>query len=105
MRRKPSDAERKLWHVLRDRRLGGFKFRRQHPVGHYVVDFFCEQASLVVEVDGDQHGEEDARRYDERRSAVLAERRIRVLRFSSRDTVRDIDAVGRTILRVLTEGR
>jgi very-short-patch-repair endonuclease len=105
MRRRPSDAERKLWYLLRDRRLGGFKFRRQVPIDEYVVDFFCEEASLVVEVDGDQHGEEDARRYDERRTAALAEQRIRLLRFTSRDTVRDVRAVGRTILRVLIEGR
>ena len=104
MRRKPTDAERKLWELLRDRRLGGFKFRRQVPIGDYVVDFFCERASLVVELDGGQHGEADAVLYDEERTRKLGEMRIRVLRFLSAEMLRDPTAVGRTILRVLTEG-
>jgi very-short-patch-repair endonuclease len=105
MRREPTDAERKLWQLLRDRRLGGFKFRRQAPIDHYVVDFFCEEASLAVELDGEQHGEPEAVVYDGRRTARLEELRIRVLRFTSRETVRDVYAVARTILRVLTEGK
>jgi adenine-specific DNA-methyltransferase len=103
MRRNPTDAERKLWELLRDRRLGGFKFRRQVPIANYVVDFFCEQASLVVELDGSQHGEPDALQYDNERTQKLAERRIRVLRFQSAEMLRDPTAVARTILRVLTQ--
>ena len=102
MRRQPTDAERKLWLLLRDRRLSGFKFRRQVPVDHYVLDFFCEEASLAVELDGDQHAEADAVAYDERRTKRLEERHIRVLRFTSRETLRDVYAVAKTILRVLT---
>jgi hypothetical protein len=55
MRHAPTEAEQKLWSYLRDRRLGGFKFRRQHPVGRYILDFFCEAASTTVELDGSQH--------------------------------------------------
>lgn len=55
MRAESTDAERKLWHILRDRKLGGFKFRRQHPVAGYIVDFFCLEAGVVVEADGGQH--------------------------------------------------
>jgi very-short-patch-repair endonuclease len=104
MRRKPTDAERKLWDLLRDRRLGGFKFRRQVPVGGYVLDFFCDAASTCVELDGEQHAEPDALEYDERRRQRLAELRIRVLRFSDHEMLRDPLGVARTILRILTAG-
>ncbi|HYE17161.1 MAG TPA: endonuclease domain-containing protein [Tepidisphaeraceae bacterium] len=104
MRRAPSDAERRLWSRLRDRRLGGFKFRRQVPVDEYIADFYCEHGSLVVEVDGDQHAEPEAVAYDERRTARLAELRLRVLRFSARQVMRETDAVANMVLRFLTEG-
>jgi very-short-patch-repair endonuclease len=104
MRREPTDAERKLWWFLRDRRLGGFKFRRQVPVEGYIVDFLCEQASLVVELDGEQHADLDAVRYDEERTEKLARLRFRVIRFASHELVKDTAAVAATILRVLTEG-
>jgi very-short-patch-repair endonuclease len=105
MRREPTDAERKLWALLRDRRLGGFKFRRQVPIAGYVADFLCEPASLIVELDGDQHAESDALQYDEQRTQRLANRMYRVVRFASHEACRDPDAVARTILRILTEGR
>lgn len=57
LRRNSTDAERKLWACLRAKRLGGYKFRRQYPVGQYVVDFVCVDRGLVVEVDGDQHAD------------------------------------------------
>jgi very-short-patch-repair endonuclease len=104
MRREQTDAEKKIWHLLRDRRCGGFKFRRQVPVAGYIIDFFCEQASLAVELDGEQHAEPAEVEYDRRRTEVLKERGIRVIRFSDREVLRDPDAVGRTFLRVLTEG-
>ena len=104
LRRESTDAERTLWQLLRDRRLGGFKFRRQVPVDRYVVDFFCDRASLAIELDGDQHADPDAMKYDTHRTQKLEERRIRVLRFTGRQTLRDVHAVATTILRVLTEG-
>ncbi len=104
MRRKPSDAERKIWYVLRDRRLEGFKFRRQVPIGGYIADFVCEEASLIVELDGDQHADPLAVEYDQVRTLVLQERRYRVIRFSSREAVKYSQAVARTILRVLKQG-
>jgi very-short-patch-repair endonuclease len=68
LRRDQTDAERKLWFELRDRRLGGLKFRRQLPLGSYVVDFCCESAHLIVELDGRQHNENPA---DEIRTRAL----------------------------------
>ena len=56
LRRDQTDVERKLWFALRDRRLHGFKFRRQQPVGSYIVDFICFEAKLIIELDGGQHG-------------------------------------------------
>jgi adenine-specific DNA-methyltransferase len=103
MRREPTDAERKLWHLLRDRRLGGFKFRRQHPVGGYILDFFCMEKMLSVEADGGQHYDPQGLAYDQRRSSVLTEHGIRTLRLSDYDILTDPDAVARTIFFHLTE--
>jgi len=105
MRRKPTDAERKLWWKLRDRRLGGFKFRRQTPTGGFIADFVCEEASVIVELDGDQHSEDEAKRYDQSRTTALEGKRYRVLRFSSRLAVKETEVVAKTILRFMTEGR
>jgi len=69
LRRSQTDAEAKLWWHLRDRRLGGFNFRRQVPMGPFIVDFICLEARFVVELDGGQHVEHA--RYDERRTRFL----------------------------------
>ena len=66
-----SDAERKLWHALRARQIEGARFRRQHPIGRYVVDFVCLERRLVVEVDGGQHTEDDQVAHDVRRDRWL----------------------------------
>jgi len=68
LRRNQTDAERKLWQLLRDRRFAGVKFRRQQPVGPYIVDFVCFEAKLVIELDGSQHGLEASMTTDEIRS-------------------------------------
>lgn len=81
MRHEPSDAEARLWRALRDRRLAGFKFRRQHPLAGYVLDFYCPTVRLAVELDGGQHGEDAQRSYDAARSETLEKLGIRVLRF------------------------
>lgn len=81
MRHEPSEAEQRLWRELRDRRLAGWKFRRQHVCGDYILDFYCPAALLAIELDGGQHGETGRRDYDERRTTVLEQAGIRVLRF------------------------
>ena len=88
-----TDAERVLWSRLRDRRLAGYKFRRQHPVGAFFADFACVEAGLVVELDGGQHYEGPAEAADERRTSALAQHRFHVLRFSNRDLLIETDAV------------
>ena len=96
MRKAPSDGESKLWQALRRDQLEGLRFRRQHPIGSFIADFACVEAKLVVEIDGDQHAE--AVGYDEARTKKLESLGWRVIRFTSSDAVRDLDAVLATIL-------
>jgi very-short-patch-repair endonuclease len=78
MRREPTEAEKRLWRLLRDRRLGKFKFRRQETLGRYIVDFVCLERKLIVELDGSQHAESA---YDAQRDAWLTAHGFTVLRF------------------------
>jgi very-short-patch-repair endonuclease len=73
-------AEKALWSRLRNRKLGGLKFRRQYPIGPYFLDFFCDEMKLAVELDGDQHGNAKAVEHDRRRDNFLKEEGIVVLR-------------------------
>jgi very-short-patch-repair endonuclease len=95
MRKAPTEAEARLWFRLRDGRLDGMKFRRQVPIGGYIVDFACFDRMLVVEVDGGQHVESAA---DRARDADLTRRGFRVLRFWNDALLRETDAV-LTIIR------
>ena len=76
-----TDAERILWARIRAKRLGGLKFRRQHPVGKYIVDFVCLERKLVIELDGGQHAEPKKKGCDTERDNWLKKERYRVLRF------------------------
>jgi very-short-patch-repair endonuclease len=89
MRHEQTDAERKMWALLRSRRLQRFKFRRQHPIAGYIVDFICLAEKLVVELDGGQHLDLQQAEYDERRTARLMELGMRVLRFTDLDVLRE----------------
>jgi adenine-specific DNA-methyltransferase len=93
LRATSTDAERLLWHHLRDRRLAGFKFRRQHPVAPFVADFACLEAGLIVELDGGQHFEPEGLAADVRRSAALATAGFTVLRFDNRQLLQETEAV------------
>ena len=95
-----TDAERKLWLLLRDRRLGGAKFRRQHPVGKFIVDFCCPDQRLAIELDGGQHAAQTEA--DERRSRFLRARGYSVLRFWDDEVLRNPEAVLLEILQALT---
>jgi very-short-patch-repair endonuclease len=74
-------AEKLMWRWLRDRRFTGYKFRRQHPLGDYYLDFFCEEAELNIELDGSQHGFPDQRKHDTEREKFLKSHGIKTLRF------------------------
>jgi very-short-patch-repair endonuclease len=102
MRTESTDAERKLWAALRGGQLAGFRFRRQHPIGGYIVDFVCLKASLVVELDGGQHGDPAGVVRDARRTRRMKKLGLRVLRVADHEMLKDPDAVVRTIYRELT---
>ena len=91
LRRNSTDAEIILWQHLRGRRLLGYKFRRQAPVGKCIVDFLCEDQAIVIEVDGGQHMERES--YDQTRTDWLEANGFRVLRFWNNDVMRNTDAV------------
>ena len=99
LRRDSTDAERLMWRHLRDRQLGGFKFRRQRPIAGHVVDFVCMEHSLVVEIDGGQHDWQAVE--DERRTAALEAAGFRVVRFWNNDVLRNTKDVLSQLLLVL----
>ncbi len=94
MRKVPTEAEKKLWSVLRDRRLQGLKFRRQAPVGPYIVDFLCISHALVIEADGSQHADSA---HDVRRDAWLKNEGYQVLRFWNVDVYKERTSVLDTV--------
>ncbi len=99
LRQNSTDAERLLWGSLRAKRLNGYKFRRQHLISPYIVDFICCERKLIVEVDGGQHDEKQ--QYDERRTAFLAEKGYTVIRFWNDAIFQEIDNVLGSILVAL----
>jgi very-short-patch-repair endonuclease len=105
MRTQSTDAERKLWSFLRNRQLVGFRFRRQHPVGGYIVDFVCLEANLVVELDGGQHSEESQSAHDAQRTIELQKLNLRVLRFTDYEMLKNAEAVLLAIHRALIGDR
>ena len=94
-----TEAERGLWKHLRYQQLNGSKFRRQAPIGPYIVDFVCFEQSLVIEIDGGQHSEQDA--YDSERSSWLEAEGFQVLRFWNNQVLEEVEAVKEAILEAL----
>lgn len=101
LRGNPTDAERALWRHLRHRQLHGQKFRRQHAVGEYIVDFACVERKLAVELDGSQHAENAV--YDATRTSALEEEGYRVLRFWNNDVFGNMNGILTVILAALED--
>jgi very-short-patch-repair endonuclease len=101
LRRAMTPAEAKLWSHLRNSNMRGVAFRRQHPIGDFVLDFYCSPARLAVEVDGGQHGHAEYAARDQRRDAWFEARGIATLRFWNDDVLRAIDGVLETIWRAV----
>ena len=101
LRKKETWAERLLWSWLRGRRFNSYKFRRQHPVGAYFLDFYCAEALLNIELDGGHHGFPDQSRHDLERERALAARGIKTLRFWNSRLRRDAETVRTTIFEEL----
>ena len=103
LRKQDTWAEKLLWRWLRDRRFSGYKFRRQHPFGQHILDFFCLEARLNIELDGSQHGFPDGLAQDTARDAELQRKGIQVLRFWNGRLRREKEAVLGTIWSALQE--
>lgn len=100
LRQQPTEAERRLWYHIRDRRLDGWRFRREHPIHPYYADFACPEAALIIELDGSQH--QDQRHYDAQRDAHLQQHGYQVLRFTNNEIFDNLEAVLQTIQQTLT---
>lgn len=105
LRRTMPQAEAILWSRLRRNQLAGFKFRRQYSVERYVLDFYCVQVKLAIELDGDSHGSNDAQQYDAERQAVIEAYGIRFLRFWNNDVFTNIEGVLEAIYETATRLR
>jgi len=101
LRRRMSLPEALLWKAIKGRKLQGLHFRRQHPIGPYVLDFYCEAPRLAVEVDGASHGVGDRPQRDERRDIWLRAQGIATLRLSAALVLADVDDATQTILAYL----
>jgi very-short-patch-repair endonuclease len=99
LRRDSTDAEKTLWSHLREKQLGGKRFRRQRPIGKYIVDFVCLESQLIVELDGGQHQESTG--YDTARTTALNELGFTVIRFWNNEVLGEMDGVKEAIFRTL----
>src|SRR6185369_9789901 len=98
-----TDAEQLLWYCLRRKQLGGFRFRRQHPFDRFVLDFYCCETKLAIELDGGQHNEPDAQARDQERTELLACHGIQVLRFWNNEVLTNLEGVVQKVYDVLME--
>jgi very-short-patch-repair endonuclease len=96
LRKNLTDAERRLWQQLKRRQIATVKFRRQQPIGPFIVDFVCFERRVIIEVDGGQHAEQVP--YDEQRTGWLEAQGYRVLRFWNNDVLANTEAVAQAIL-------
>ena len=103
MRHEPTRAEDRIWSWLRNRRCSGFKFRRQTPIGRYIVDFYCAELKLAIELDGSHHQTAWMSDYEGERLHELQECGIRVLRIPNELLIRDSILVGEQITAVIAE--
>ncbi len=93
LRNRTTEAEQMLWSLLRNRQLKGKKFRRQHPLANYVVDFYCNECKLAIELDGNFHTEVEAKECDKSRTALLNELGMTVLRFWNEEVIKNPEKV------------
>jgi len=103
LRSQMTEAERKLWARLRAKKMAGLRFPRQETIGPYIADFCCSAAKLVVELDGEQHGNDENLAYDAARTRWLSNNGYRVLRLSNHDVLRDLNLALESIWRAVKE--
>ncbi|MCS5489014.1 endonuclease domain-containing protein [Algoriphagus limi] len=102
LRKEMTPAEKVLWNFLKNKSLEGFKFRRQHPIKNYIVDFYCHQQKLVIEVYGSVHDQMDQKEYDSGRTSVLEEFGLKVIRFRNEEILDNFQSVIERISKGLT---
>ena len=93
LRKEATIQERRLWNLLKNRQLCGFRFKRQSPIGEYIVDFVCPEKKLVIEIDGGQHNNPETIEYDEKRTTFLHSKGYTVIRFWNNEVYENIDGV------------
>ena len=93
LRRKMTKAEKVLWERLKEKKLDGYKFRRQHPILRFIVDYYCHKEKLIIELDGDSHNDEMQEQYDEERTKILTECGMKVIRFRNEEIFNEIESV------------
>jgi very-short-patch-repair endonuclease len=105
LRRKQTDAERKMWRVLRGRQFENSKFRRQEPIGQYIVDFVSLERQLIIEIDGGQHNQQPEIKKDEIRTKWLEKKGFKVIRFWNTDVLLTIEGVAIRILEAINSNK
>ena len=101
LRKRATPVETILWEEIRNRKLGGLKFRRQHPVLRYILDFYCAEKNIGIELDGSIHDTQEE--YDKLRDQVILEKGIQILRISNQEILEDIEKVKSKILISITQ--
>ena len=99
-----TEAEKILWEALRNRKLIGAKFRRQHPISVFILDFYCHEYKLVVEIDGGVHEDVEVKEYDKGREEELRELKLKVIRFKNEEVMENLKEVLEQIKKYLTPG-
>ena len=97
LRKSMTSVEKILWRHLRNRRLNGFKFRRQHPIDIFIADFYCHERKLIIELDGGIHDTEEQHEYDLGRTFELQGKGFKIIRYSNEEVINDIEKVLKSI--------
>jgi very-short-patch-repair endonuclease len=97
LRGNPTEAEKALWDILRKKQILGLRFKQQHPINTFIVDFYCHAIKLVIEVDGEIHKTEESKAYDQARTDKLENYGIKVIRFDNHQVLNQIESVKREI--------
>jgi very-short-patch-repair endonuclease len=101
LRKSTTEAEKILWNELKNRKLKGLKFRRQHPIHYYIADFYCHEKRLIIEIDGGIHEHENIQEHDENRTAELERLGITVIRFSNDEVINSKELVLKKIIAII----
>ncbi len=103
LRKNQTNAEKIIWRKIRSRQLAGFKFRRQHNIDRFIVDFYCDEIRLIIEIDGDVHAYEQRINYDKQRQKILESKEFKIARYTNYEVFNNLNGVLEDILRKCEE--